>query len=193
VLEKFIVGERLKQGFKDVDDFVACSLSVHNRRKSRAGHAFENHLGEVFRAHGLAYERTVTVEDKAKPDFLFPGSAQYFDASFPVALLTLLGAKTSCKDRWRQVLAESARVKEKHIVTLEPAISANQLAQMRKHNLQLVIPAPLHATYPADDRAKLWDMATFIASVGDKQRHAGIAHNFSDRTAKLKRRKKSAK
>jgi len=193
VLEKFVVGERLKQGFKDVDDFVACSLSVHNRRKSRAGHAFENHLGEVFRAHGLAYERTVTVEDKAKPDFLFPGSAQYFDASFPVALLTLLGAKTSCKDRWRQVLAESARVKEKHIVTLEPAISANQLAQMRKHNLQLVIPAPLHATYPADDRAKLWDMATFIASVGDKQRHAGIAHNFSDRTAKLKRRKKSAK
>jgi len=191
VLEKFIVGERLKQGFKDVDDFVNCSLSVHNRRKSRAGHAFENHLSEVFRAHGLAYERTVTVEDKAKPDFLFPGAAQYFDASFHTAWLTLLGAKTSCKDRWRQVLAESARVKEKHIVTLEPAISANQLAQMRKHDLQLVIPAPLHATYPDAERAKLWDMATFIAAVGDKQKHAGIALNFTDRTAKAKRRKKS--
>lgn len=193
VLEKFIVGERLKQGFKDVDDFVDCSLSVHNRRKSRAGHAFENHLGEVFRAHGLAFERTVTVEDKAKPDFLFPGAAQYFDASFPVAWLTLLGAKTSCKDRWRQILAESARVKDKHLVTLEPAISTDQLAQMRRHNLQLVIPAPLHATYPKDERAKLWDMATFISAVGDKQKHAGIALNFTDRTAKAKRRKKPAK
>jgi hypothetical protein len=193
VLEKHIVGERLKKGFKDVDDFVDCSLSVHNRRKSRAGNAFENHLGEVFRAHGLAYERSVTVEDKAKPDFLFPGSAQYFDTAFPAAWLTLLGAKTSCKDRWRQVLAESSRVTEKHIITLEPAISANQLAQMRKHNLQLVVPAPLHATYPNDERANLWDMATFIAAVGDKQRRAGIGLDFTDRTRKAKRRDNPAK
>jgi len=193
VLEKFIVGERLKQGFKDVDDFVSCSLSVHNRRKSRAGHAFENHLGEVFRSHGLAYERTVTVEDKAKPDFLFPGGEQYFNAAFPVTWLTLLGAKTSCKDRWRQILAESARVKDKHLVTLEPAISSDQLAQMRKHNLQLVIPAPLHATYPKAEQSRLWNMATFIAVVGDKQRHAGIALTFSGRQAKTKRRKKSEK
>ena len=64
---------------------------------------------------------------------------------------------------------------------------------MRRHNLQLVIPAPLHATYPADERAKLWDMATFIAAVGDKQKHAGIALNFTDRTAKPKRPKKPAK
>ncbi|MBI5397105.1 MAG: hypothetical protein HZA91_17545, partial [Verrucomicrobia bacterium] len=123
----------------------------------------------------------------------FPGAAQYFDASFPVAWLTLLGAKTSCKDRWRQILAESARVKEKHVVTLEPAISANQLAQMRAHNLQLVIPAPLHVTYPEAERAKLLDMATFIAAVGDKQKHAGIALNYTDRTVKPKSRKKVAK
>jgi hypothetical protein len=193
VLEKFIVGERLKQGFKDVDDFVSCSLSVHNRRKSRAGHAFENHLGEVFRAHGLAYERTVTVEDKAKPDFLFPGGEQYFDAAFPVAWLTLLGAKTSCKDRWRQILAESARVKGKHLVTLEPAISSDQLAQMRKHNLQLVIPASLHATYPETEKSKLWDMSTFIGVVRDRQKQAGIPLTFSDKKAKSKRRKRSAK
>ena len=193
VFEKFIVGERLERGFKDIDDFVSCSLSVHNRRKSRAGHAFENHLGEVFRAHGLAFERAVTVEDRAKPDFLFPGAPQYFDASFPVAWLTLLGAKTSCKDRWRQILAESARVKDKHLVTLEPAISANQLAQMRNHDLQLVIPASLHATYPNNERGQLWDMQTFIAAVGDKQKRAGIALDFIARSTKPKRGKKPAK
>jgi hypothetical protein len=175
VLENHIVGKRVEQGFKDVDEFVKCSLSVHNRRKSRAGHAFENHLGEVFRSHGLAFERTVMVEGKAKPDFLFPGGAQYEDPAFPLELLTLLGAKTSCKDRWRQVLAESSKVTNKHLVTLEPAISSNQLAQMRQHQLQLVIPAALHGTYPAEERSKLWNLETFISTVSEKQEKAGIS------------------
>ena len=53
VLERHLVGNRIKSGFKDVDDFVTCSLSVQNRRKSRAGRAFENHLSEIFRAFGF--------------------------------------------------------------------------------------------------------------------------------------------
>ena len=47
-----MVAERLKQGFVsedgvDVDDFIRFSLSVQNRRKSRAGHAFENHVEKL--------------------------------------------------------------------------------------------------------------------------------------------------
>ena len=112
VLERFLVEKRIKSGFKDVDDFVTCSLSVQNRRKSRAGRAFENHLAEIFTAHKLIFERGGLVEDNGKPDFLFPGSAHYFDQKFPSANLTILGAKTSCKDRCRQVLAEGRRIKE---------------------------------------------------------------------------------
>ena len=190
VLEKHIIGQRLQQGFNDVDEFVKCSLSIHNRRKSRAGHAFENHLGEIFRAYGLAFERGVVVENKAKPDFLFPGATQYVDAGFPVELLTLLGAKTSCKDRWRQVLAESSRVQDKHLVTLEPAISSNQLAQMRQHHLQLVIPIQLHATYPIAERGGLWGMATFIQFIQGKQASAGIAPDFNPKTTRTKLRGK---
>ncbi len=173
VLEKHIVEERLKRGFKDVDDFVKCSLSVHNRRKSRAGHAFENHLAEVFRVNGLVFERTAKLENKAKPDFLFPGATQYFDDEL-VGLVTLLGAKTTCKDRWRQVLAEGPRVKKKHLVTLEAAISSNQLSEMRQHKLQLVVPAALHPTYSASERGGIWDLATFIESVQSKQSKVAI-------------------
>lgn len=178
VLENCIVGERLEERFKNVDDFLKYSLSVHNRRKSRAGYAFENHLAEIFRAYGLMFERAVTVEDKAKPDFLFPSKTHYFDDSFPVAWLTLLGAKTSCKDRWRQILAESSRVKNKHLVTLEPAISTDQLAQMRRHNLQLVVPKSLHQTYVVEERLKLWDMATFISTVIEKQEYMKTARKL---------------
>ena len=122
VLERHLIHSRIQAGFKDVDDFVACSLSVQNRRKARAGRAFESHLSEIFRAFGLSFEQGAQVESKALPDFLFPGVDQYFDSAFPVAWLTILGAKTSCKDRWRQVLAEGKRLRDKHLVTLEPAI-----------------------------------------------------------------------
>lgn len=172
VLERHIVNKQLEQKFEDVDDFVRFSLSVHNRRKSRAGLAFENHLAEVFSAYDLNFERGVTLEAKAKPDFLFPGKASYFDQSFPVSLLTLLGAKTSCKDRWRQVLAEGVRTPAKHLVTLQPSISADQLEQMKAHHLQLVIPQAIHVSYPVRDRDYLWSLETFIAMVRGKQEHS---------------------
>ncbi|MFU8892694.1 MAG: type II restriction endonuclease [Luteolibacter sp.] len=169
VLERHIVNKRLEQKFEDVDDFVSYSLSVHNRRKARAGLAFENHLAEIFREHGLTFERGVTLEAKAKPDFLFPSKKNYLDQTFPDGLLTLLGAKTSCKDRWRQVLAESVRVKDKHLVTLQPSISTDQLEQMRSHHLQLVIPEAIHVSYPQAEKSYLWNLETFIAMVRDKQ------------------------
>ncbi len=188
VLERHIVGKRLEEKFEDVDDFVRYSLSVHNRRKSRAGLAFENHLSEVFRANGLAFQRGVTLEAKAKPDFLFPGKVEYSDESFPVELLTLLGAKTSCKDRWRQVLAEGSRMKEKHLVTLQPSISSDQLLQMRCHNLQLVVPEAIHVSYPPDERAALWNLQSFISSVRGKQVVARIPPDYTDRAKKKKSR-----
>jgi hypothetical protein len=169
VLERHIVNKRLEDKFEDVDDFIRYSLSVHNRRKARAGLAFENHLSEIFREHGLAFERGVTLEAKAKPDFLFPGREKYFDQAFPVELLTLLGAKTSCKDRWRQVLAESVRVMEKHLVTLQPSISTDQLEQMRSHHLQLVVPESVHNSYLPCERAYLWSIGRFISMVREKQ------------------------
>lgn len=169
VLERHIVNKRLKENFHDVDDFVHYSLSVHNRRKSRAGLAFENHLAEIFQEYGLAFDKGVTLEAKAKPDFLFPDKKSYFDQAFPVELLTLLGAKTSCKDRWRQVLAESNRVREKHLVTLQPSISTDQLEQMRSHRLQLVVPEAVHASYSICERSHLWNLEKFITMVQAKQ------------------------
>ena len=58
LMERCIVRERLKEGFEeDVDAFIKFSLSVQNRRKSRVGHALENHLDRVFNGHGLCFEQ----------------------------------------------------------------------------------------------------------------------------------------
>jgi len=168
-LERHFVQQRLATGFSDVDDFVQFSLSVHNRRKSRVGYALENQLEVVFSANSITCDRGKQTENRAKPDFIFPGIEQYRDASFSADRLTMLGVKSTCKDRWRQVLSEAARIPEKHLLTLEPGISSNQTDEMQANQLQLVLPAPLHTTYTDAQQTWLMNLSTFISVVRSRQ------------------------
>ncbi len=169
-LERHLIDERLRQGFlisgrTDVDGFISFSLSVQNRRKARAGYSLEHHLAHVFQAHGLAFDRTGRTEGNKQPDFLFPGAQAYHDAGFDAGRLTLLGAKSSCKDRWRQVLSEGERVKRKHLVTLEPSISQNQTDEMRAAGLQLVVPTSIQTSYKPEQQSWLLSIEEFVEVV----------------------------
>jgi len=173
-MERHIVSDRLKAGFTyeeeaDVDGFIKFSLSVQNRRKSRSGYAFENHLEEVFKTCCLKYDRQAVTENKSKPDFLFPSEAEYHNSDFPSSRLTMLGVKSTCKDRWRQVLSEAARISDKHLITLEPGISENQTNEMVANRLQLVIPRGLHETYRDNQQKWLMDLDEFIALVKSRE------------------------
>jgi hypothetical protein len=169
-LERHLVGARLEQGFAgDVDGFVAFSLSVHNRRKSRVGHALENHLENLLRTIGIRFSRGKVTQHRSKPDFVFPGIAEYRDPGFDAERLTMLGVKSTCKDRWRQVLSEADRVERKHLLTLEPAISNTQTDEMQARQLQLVLPRPLHTSCTAAQQAWLMDVNGFVALVRERQ------------------------
>lgn len=81
-MERHIVAARLEAGFMsndsaDVEGFIAFSLSVQNRRKSRAGYSLENHLEALLTARSVRFQRGVETENKNKPDFLFPGQKEY--------------------------------------------------------------------------------------------------------------------
>lgn len=173
-LERHLIGDRLQAGFAEVDDFLKFSLSVQNRRKSRAGSALENHLEHLFGLLGVKGERTPVTEGKAKPDFLFPGTKAYQDLTFPAELLTMLGAKSTCKDRWRQVLAEADRIVDKHLLTLEPSISVNQTDEMQQRQLQLVLPRGLHETYTKAQQGWLMPVSDLIGLVLQRQEAAGL-------------------
>lgn len=173
-LEKKIVAKRLREGFMegaeaDVDGFVRFSLSVHNRRKARAGWALGNHVEAILDIHGLAYKREAKTEKRNGPDFLFPGEQHYHDPGFNPANLTMLAAKTSCKDRWRQVLAEAHKIKAKHLLTLQPGISVPQTDEMQAESLQLVMPRPLVGSYTSKQQAWLIDFREFINLVKTRQ------------------------
>jgi hypothetical protein len=169
-LERYLIADQLTKGFnKDVGEFMSYSLSVQNRRKIRVGLALENHLEVVFAERGVRYARSAVTENKSRPDFLFPGAEEYHDAAFPSVRLSMLGVKSTCKDRWRQVLAEAARIERKHLLTLEAAISANQTDEMENKQLQLVVPAGLHKTYTAKQQSWLMNLGSFLDIVSVRQ------------------------
>jgi EcoRII C terminal len=159
----------IKQGSTDVEGFLKFSLGVQNARKSRMGLSLEHHAQEIFRANGIKYSRGQITEHKNKPDFLFPDITSYRDPNFLVGNLTMLASKSTCKDRWRQVLSEASRIHSKHLLTLEPGISQNQTDEMDAKGLQLVVPRKIHSSYNPSQRAWLMDMEGFLTVVRDRQ------------------------
>lgn len=168
-LEGRELDRKLAAGFESADDFLSYSLSLHNRRKSRAGRAFESHLAALFGELDLRFDPHAVTEGNRQPDFLFPGRSEYLDPAFPVERLTMLAAKTTCKDRWRQVLTEARRVPAKHLCTLEPAISGAQLREMYEEQLTLVVPRSIMGTYEPPAGAAPVSIADFVRLVQERQ------------------------
>ena len=177
-LERRIVAARIEQGFvdqgdTDVDGFIRFSLSVHNRRKSRMGYSLENHLEAIFQACRISYVRgpRLMLENQQRPDFIFPSLEAYEAAPRTGDMsITMLGAKSTCKDRWRQVLAEASKIPTKHLLTLEPGISESQTREMKSASLQLVVPQPIHDSYSDFQQAWLLNLRDFIELVADRER-----------------------
>ncbi len=167
-LERRIVTERLELGFMtpdgaEVEEFIGFSLGVHNRRKSRMGYSLEHQVAAVLDAHNVAYARDAIIDDSNKPDFLFPSLEAYKAADAGDPALTMLGAKSSCKERWRQVLREADKIPRKHLLTLEPGITEAQTEKMEASKLQLIVPKAIQVSYTATQREWLWSVADFIA------------------------------
>ena len=160
--------------FKDIDEFIQTALSILNRRKARAGRSFENHIEYLLTQAGIPHKMRPALGADGRPDIIIPGEKAYFDLSWPEDKLFVIGLKTTCKDRWRQVLNEGRRVQAKHVVTLQQGITGNQLKEMQAARVSLVVPRSLHNKYPEDWQPALLDVQGFITNV--KQRLASATN-----------------
>ena len=125
----------------------------------------EHHLSEIFLTFKLAFATQAVTEDNKKPDFLFPNIEAYLNPNFNSKKLVVLASKTTCKDRWRQVLNEADRVKTKHLFTLQQGISKNQLEEMYKYDVCLVVPKPYLTSFPKDFQSKILTLDTFVKHI----------------------------
>ena len=159
----------LKTGFSDIESLISYSNQILNRRKSRAGKSLEHHLETIFKFCDLKFETQVITEEHKKPDFIFPDGASYHNFEFPADDLICLGAKTTCKDRWRQILNEADRIPVKHLFTLQQGVSKNQLAEMYREKVCLVVPKPYIRYFDESFQDKIMPLNVFTGFVKAKQ------------------------
>jgi hypothetical protein len=156
-------------GFTTVDGFIARAQTILQRRKARSGRSLELHTREIFieerLVEGVQFAHQPVSEDGKTPDFLFPSVAAYRDPSFPADQLRMLAVKTTCKDRWRQILNEADRIPAKHLLTLQEGVSETQFAEMVNAGVQLVVPAELTGKFPKAVQPHLQSLESFIGDV----------------------------
>lgn len=168
-VENVEYGPLLNRGFTSVDDFTTLANTVLNRRKSRAGKSLEHHLAALFDENSLEYTAQARTEGKKTPDFIFPSEWKYHDMNFPADALISLAAKTTCKDRWRQVITEADRIPIHHLCTLQQGVSEAQMDEMQSENVILVVPKPYINAYPKSKRDRIWSLKKFIDFVKEKE------------------------
>ena len=163
-LEYARYGSMITGGFSSVEDFINTANKVLNRRKSRAGKSLEHHLSALFTGNDLQFEEQAVTEGNKKPDFLFPSKQAYHTSDFPTDKLITLAAKTTCKDRWRQIINEADRLRgyPKYLCTLQQGISAAQMDEMESEKVILVVPKPYISSYPKDRQHRIWTIGKFV-------------------------------
>lgn len=167
-VEEAIYLPRMREGFQSLDSFLSLAQTVLQSRKSRSGNSLELHAREIMKEEGLTatdFTHRPVIENGKRPDFIFPSVAAYENSQFPANRLRMLAAKTTCKDRWRQVINEADRIKLKHLLTLQEGVSEGQFREMREAGVQLVVPAGIHEAYPDAVRPHLVSFESFLGDV----------------------------
>lgn len=163
-VERQLCASLIGRLYRNIDEFLEAANTITQRRKSRAGHSFENHIEYLLRAANIPFEAQVK-EIPGKPDIIIPGTREYLDPEYPTDKLFMLAAKRTCKDRWRQILPEAPRLSRRYLVTIQDGISSHQLEEIRAHNVVLVVPEGLHSDYPKNGRSELLTVDGFLATV----------------------------
>lgn len=170
-IEQSRYGSIVNAGFSSMEEFVKLANTVLNRRKSRAGKSLEHHLEAIFDANQIRYTSQAVTEGNKKPDFIFPSQEAYQDINFSTEKIVSLAAKTTCKDRWRQVLNEANRLRDrdKFLCTLQQGVSPAQMDEMQEEKVILVVPKPYISSYPKDKQDRIWTISKFVEYVKELQ------------------------
>jgi len=125
--------------FPDIDKIL---LSASQSRKSRAGYSFEHHIGFMLASGKIPFEAQVVIEDKKRPDFVLPTFTLYMDKGRSDVPALVLSAKTTLRERWKQVLRESKNC-TLFLATVDDSIAGNAIEDMNSIGIVLVVPENL--------------------------------------------------
>ena len=117
-------------------------LSAAQQRKSRAGKSFELHIERLLKDGSVPHEVQVVIESKKRPDFVLPSYRVYADAGRTHEQAVVLSAKTTLRERWKQVHGE-IRNCALYLATVDENVAASAITEMGEAGIRLVVPESL--------------------------------------------------
>nr|WP_316650460.1 type II restriction endonuclease [uncultured Gellertiella sp.] len=140
-------------------------LSASQQRKSRAGYSFEHHIESMLIDGKIPFEKQVIIEAKKRPDFILPSLATLRGVAETGAAGLILSAKTTLRERWKQVEREMGS-SELFLATVDENIAANAIDDMASMGVVLVVPEKLKQSKLAEygGRKNVISFAEFFRS-----------------------------
>ncbi|MDR3561993.1 MAG: type II restriction endonuclease [Negativicutes bacterium] len=129
--------ETIGKHFHALDRFF---LGLTQGRRARAGGAFEYLIKELFVQ--LRYPFSSQPIINGQPDFILP-SVEHF--RLHAADCIIFTVKRSLRERWRQIVTEGTRGLGFYLATIDEKIGANDLAEMNRARINLVVPTRIKA------------------------------------------------
>ena len=132
--------KRLIDSFPAID---ALMLSASQQRKSRAGYSYEHQIEAMLTDGSIPFDKQPIVEARKRPDFVLP-SLKFIDSGKPGSETGLiLSAKTTLRERWKQVEREKKCHRTLYLTTVDENIAGNAIEDMASFGVNLVIPESL--------------------------------------------------
>jgi hypothetical protein len=120
----------------------ALMLSASQQRKSRAGYSFEHHIERMLIDGRIPHEKQAVIEGKKRPDFILPSLVDLRKKRVGRAPGLILSAKTTLRERWKQVEREMG-ANELFLATVDENIAGNSIDEMETMGIVLVVPESL--------------------------------------------------
>ena len=120
----------------------ALMLSASQQRKSRAGYSYEHHIEAMLTDGGVPFEKQVILASKKRPDFILPSLAFIDSKKTGAETGLILSAKTTLRERWKQVEREMEG-RRLYLTTVDENIASSTIEDMATFGVHLVIPESL--------------------------------------------------
>lgn len=120
-------------------------LSAAQTRKSRAGASFELHIERLLIDGAIPHEVQVVIDAKKRPDFVLPSLTAFRDEGRGRDGALVLSAKTTLRERWKQVQQEMQNC-DLFLATVDETIAQNAIEDMGRQGIVLVVPESLKAS-----------------------------------------------
>ncbi len=123
-------------------------LSASQQRKSRAGLSFEHHIESMLADGKIPFEKQVIIEARKRPDFVLPSLTWLTECNDGKAKGLILSAKTTLRERWKQVQREMGE-RDLFLATVDENIAANAIEDMASLGIMLVVPESFKKAGPS--------------------------------------------